>query len=51
MSHAGLAIALVALGVGIGLTRTGTGPIGSLRIALALGSLALAFHLLELLAP
>ena len=49
MSHAALAMLIVALGSGIGLART-RGTEGALRVALVLGALALAFHLLELLA-
>ena len=48
MSHAALAVLIVALGSGIGLART-RGAEGALRLALFLGALALAFHLLELL--
>jgi hypothetical protein len=40
---------IVALGSGIGLARM-RGPEGALRVAFVLGALALAFHLLELLA-
>lgn len=48
MSHAALAVLIVALGSGIGLGRM-RGAEGALRLALVLGALALAFHLLELL--
>ena len=48
MSHAGLAIALIAVSVVIGLT--GTRPRNTLVLGMALASCALLFHLVELLA-
>lgn len=48
MSHAGVAILLVGIGTAIGLSRR-TSP--GLGLALALGGVALAFHLFELLVP
>jgi hypothetical protein len=50
MSHAGLAIVVIGLGAWIGLARGRAGTSGGLGAALAVGSIALAFHLIELLA-
>ena len=50
MSHAGLAIVIIGVGAWIGLSRGRTGTSGGLGAALIVGSLAVAFHVLELLA-
>jgi Zn-dependent membrane protease YugP len=47
MSHAGLAIALIAVGVVIGLTRARRR--NTLALGIALASSALLFHVVELL--
>jgi len=50
MSHAGLAIVIVGLGAWLGLTRAGGPTTSRLGMAVVIASLALAFHLIELLA-
>jgi hypothetical protein len=49
MSHAGLAIVLVAVGVTIGLTRGRLNEGRALALSVLLASVAVSFHLLEML--
>ena len=49
MSHAGLAILLIGVGVTIGLTRGGLSDTRALAISVVLATVAVGFHLLEML--
>lgn len=51
MSHAGLALAIVAFGAGIGAWRVDGRRLGTVRLAFGLALVALAFHAVELLIP